>query len=162
MSLGAALLSALREGSFATAMRDSIWLYPVVETIHIFGFAILVGAVVMFDLRVLGVSKRISVRLLARHLLPWSLAALLLIVPTGTLMFSSEAIELAGNRAFIIKMTLLSLALANAVAFHVGSFRSAELWDQDTTAPPGARVHALTSILIWAGVITCGRMIAYV
>ena len=121
MSLGAALLSALREGSFATAMRDSIWLYPVVETIHIFGFAILVGAVVMFDLRVLGISKRISVRLLARHLLPWSLAALLLIVPTGTLMFSSEAIELAGNPAFLIKMTLLSLALANAVAVHVGS-----------------------------------------
>ncbi len=89
------------------------------------------------------------------------MAALLLIVPTGTLMFASGAIELAGNRAFVIKMTLLILAMTNAVAFHLGSFRCAEQWDQDTTAPPGARLHALTSILIWAGVITCGRMIAY-
>lgn len=70
MSPGSALLSALQEGSFASAMRDSIWLYPLIETIHIFGFAILVGAVVMFDLRVLGMSKCISVRQLARHLLP--------------------------------------------------------------------------------------------
>lgn len=162
MTPGAALLSALQEGSFASAMRDSIWLYPLIETIHIFGFAILVGAVVMFDLRVLGISKRISVRLMARHLLPWSLAALLLIVPTGTLMFASDAVELVGNRAFVIKMLLLMLALTNAAAFHLGSFRNAEQWDQDTTAPPGARLHAVASILIWAGVITCGRMIAYV
>jgi hypothetical protein len=57
MSPGAALLSALQEGSFASAMRDSIWLYPLIEIIHILGFAILVGAVVMFDLRVLGISN---------------------------------------------------------------------------------------------------------
>ncbi len=162
MGPGTALLSALQEGSFASAMRDSIWLYPLVETIHIFGFAILVGSIVMFDLRVLGISKRISVRLLARHLLPWSLAALLLIVPTGTLMFASDAVELVGNRAFVSKMTLLMLAATNAAAFHVGSFRNVERWDQGTSAPPGARLHALASILIWAGVITCGRMIAYV
>ena len=162
MGPGTALLSALQEGSFASAMRDSIWLYPLVETIHIFGFAILVGSIVMFDLRVLGISKRISVRLLARHLLPWSLAALLLIVPTGTLMFASDAVELVGNRAFVSKMMLLMLAATNAAAFHVGSFRKVERWDEDTAAPPGARLHALASILIWAGVITCGRMIAYV
>jgi hypothetical protein len=162
MAPGTALLSALQEGSFASAMRDSMWLFPLVETIHIFGFAILVGSVVMFDLRVLGVSKRISVRLLARHLLLWSAAALLLIVPTGTLMFASEAMDLVGNRAFVIKMLLLMLAMTNAAAFHLGSFRNAEQWDQDTTAPPAARLHALASILIWAGVISCGRMIAYI
>ncbi len=162
MNAGGSWLAALHEGSLAAAMRESMWLFPLVETIHIFGFSVLVGAVVMFDLRVLGISKRISVRLLARHLLPWSLAALLWIVATGTLMFASEAIELAGNRAFVIKMTLLILAMTNAVAFHLGSFRGSEQWDQDRTAPPVARLHALTSILIWAGVITCGRMIAYV
>jgi hypothetical protein len=162
MTPGGALLNALHEGGFATAMRDSIWLYPAIQTVHIFGFAILVGAVVLFDVRVLGISKRIPVRLLARHLLPWSLAALLLILPTGVLMFASDAVDLVSNRAFVVKMLLLMLAGANAAAFHLGAFRNAEQWDQDTAAPLGAKLHAAASILIWAGVITCGRMIAYV
>jgi hypothetical protein len=76
-------------------------------------------------------------------------------------MFASDAVELVGNRAFVIKMLLLMLAMTNAAAFHLGSFRNAEQWDQDKTAPLGARLHAVASILIWAGVITCGRMIAY-
>lgn len=161
MAPGDALLGALEEGGIASAMRDSLWLFPLVETMHIIGFSILVGAVVMFDLRILGISKRISVRLLARHLLPWSVAALLLIVPTGTLMFASEASELVGNRAFVVKMLLLMLAGTNSAAFHLGSFRNAELWDQNAPAPMGAKLHAVASMLIWAGVITCGRLIAY-
>jgi len=156
-----ALLRTIEEDGIGSAMRDSLWLFPVVETVHIVGFAILVGAIIAFDLRILGVSKRISVRLLARHLLPWSLAALLLIVPTGVMMFASEASDLVGNRAFVTKMLLLMLAGANAAAFHLGSFRDAELWDQNTSSPPGAKLHALASILIWVGVITCGRFIAY-
>jgi hypothetical protein len=57
MAPGDALLGALEEGSIASAMRDSLWMYPLVETIHIIGFSILVGAVVMFDLRILGASR---------------------------------------------------------------------------------------------------------
>lgn len=161
MAAADALLGAIEEGGIGSAMRDSLWLFPVVETIHIVGFAILVGAVIAFDLRILGVSKRISVRLLARHLLPWSLTALLLIVPTGVMMFTSEASDLVSNRAFVVKMLLLMLAGANAAAFHLGPFRDAELWDQNTPSPAGAKLHALASILIWVGVITCGRFIAY-
>jgi hypothetical protein len=161
MAAADALLGALEEGGIGSAMRDSLWLFPAVETVHIVGFAILVGAIIAFDLRILGISKRISVRLLARHLLPWSLAALLLIVPTGVMMFASEASDLVSNRAFVIKMLLLMLAGANAAAFHLGSFRDAELWDQNTSSPPGAKLHALASIVIWVGVITCGRFIAY-
>ena len=156
-----ALLGALEEGSIGSAIRDSLWLFPLVETVHIVGFSILVGAVILFDLRILGISKRISVRLLARHLLPWSLAALLLIVPTGVMMFASEATDLVSNRAFVVKMLLLMLAGANAAAFHLGSFRNAELWDQNTAAPAGAKLHAFASMLIWVGIITCGRLIAY-
>ena len=162
MQPGTALLEALQEGSFAAAMRDSIWLYPVVETVHIIGFVILVGAVIMFDLRVLGVSKRVPVRMLAQYLLPWSAAALLLIVPAGFLMFSADATTMISNRAFVIKMVLLMLAATNAAAFHLGAFRNVDQWNQGTRAPGSARLHAAASLLIWLGVITCGRMIAYV
>ena len=162
MQPSAALLDALEEGSFAAAMRDSMWLYPAVETVHIIGFVILVGAVIMFDLRVLGISKRVPVRMLAQHLLPWSVAALLLIVPAGFLMFSADATSLISNRAFVVKMVLLMLAATNAAAFHLGSFRSVEQWDLGVPAPRSARLHSGASLFIWLGVITCGRMIAYV
>lgn len=161
MSPGARLLDALEQGGIAQAMRDSMWLYPVVETVHIVGFIILVGAVILFDLRVLGLSKRVPVRMLAAHLLPWGAAALVLIVPAGLLMFSSDAGNLVGNRAFVLKMLLLMLAGANAAAFHMGSFRTAERWDQGVTAPVSARLHAAASLLLWIGIVTCGRMIAY-
>lgn len=162
MQPGSALLDALEEGSFAAAMRDSIWLYPAVQTMHIIGFVILVGAVIMFDLRVLGVSKRVPVRMLAHHLLPWAVAALVLIVPTGFLMFSADATSLITNRAFVVKMVLLILAATNAAAFHLGALRNVERWDLGVAAPPIARLHAAVSLIVWLGVITCGRMIAYV
>jgi hypothetical protein len=162
MAPGAALLGALENGGIATAVRESMWLYPLIEIAHIVGFTILVGAVILFDLRVLGVSKRVPVRMLARHLLPWSAAALLLIVPAGLLLFATEATALIDNRAFVTKMVLLMLALTNAAAFHMGAFRGAEQWDQGMTAPRAARLHALASIVIWIGVIACGRLIAYV
>ena len=161
MTPGSALLGALEEGGVGAAMRDSLWLFPLVETVHIIGFSILVGALVAFDLRILGVSKRLSVRLLARHLLPWSLAALLLIVPTGVMMFASEATDLVDNGAFVAKMVLLMLAATNAAAFHLGVFRNAALWDQNAPSPTGAKLHAVASLLIWVSIITCGRMIAY-
>src|SRR3546814_15998926 len=82
-------LDQLEGSSLALAMRGELWLYPLVEVVHIIGFSLLVGAVVMFDLRVLGVSKDIAVTALACHLLPWALAALLLIVPAGLMRFSS-------------------------------------------------------------------------
>ncbi len=162
MTPGSQLLDALEHGGIAAAMRDSMWLYPVVETVHIVGFIILVGAVIMFDLRVLGLSRRVPVRMLAAHLLPWGAAALILIVPAGLLMFSSDAGNLVGNRAFVLKLLLLMLAGTNAAAFHMGAFRSVAQWDLGVTAPVSARLHAGTSLLLWIGIVTCGRMIAYV
>jgi hypothetical protein len=161
MSPGSQLLNALEHGGLAQAMRDSMWLYPAVETVHIVGFIILVGSVIMFDLRVLGLSRRVPVSMLARHLLPWGAAALFLIVPAGLLMFSSDAGSLVGNRAFVLKMLLLMLAGTNAAAFHMGVFRTVSKWDQGMAAPLGARLHAGVSLLLWLAIVTCGRMIAY-
>lgn len=161
MSPGAGLLQALEQGGIGEAMRSSMWLYPIVETLHILGFILLVGAVLMFDLRVLGLSKRVPVRMLAGHLLPWGAAALLLIVPAGLLMFASDASSMVGNRAFVIKMVLLMLAGTNAAAFHLGPFRSVDAWDQGVPAPLSARFHAGASLLLWIGIVTCGRLIAY-
>jgi hypothetical protein len=159
---GGGVLGAIEQSPLAAAMRGQLWLYPIVEIFHIAGFVVLVGAVVMFDLRVLGLSPGISIRALARHLLPWAVAALIVIVPTGLMMFSAHATEFVDNRAFALKLTLIMLAFINAATFHVGVFRRAETWDTVVSAPPAARAHALASLLLWVGVVSCGRLIAYV
>jgi hypothetical protein len=155
-------LLALEGSGFAAALRNDLWLYPIVEIFHIAGFVILVGSVAMFDLRVLGLSRGVSMRALARHLLPWSAGALMVIVPTGLLMFSAHATDFIGNPAFVTKITLILIAFANAAAFHVGVFREADAWDTQRAAPAAARLHAIASLLLWLAVISCGRLIAYV
>ena len=146
---------------FAVAMRQWLWLYPSVEIVHIIGFVTLVGSVAMFDLRVLGLSKRISVRGLARHTLPWTLGALLLVVPSGLMMFTAHATDFISNREFVLKMSLLMAAGANALWFHLGPYRSVTLWDTVVPAPAAAKFSAALSLAIWLCVISCGRLLAY-
>ena len=147
--------------ALARAMREWLWLYPIVEIVHISGFAMLVGSVVMFDLRVLGVAKHIPLRSLSRFLLPWSWAALLLVIPSGMLMFSAHAADFLGNPAFKLKMALLVAALMNTAFFHTGPYQGVANWDRDTAAPMSARLSAALSIVIWFSVISCGRLLAY-
>jgi hypothetical protein len=147
--------------AFARAMRESLWLYPSVEIVHISGFVILVGSVVMFDLRVLGLSRQIPVRLLARHLLPWSVAALLLIVPSGLAMFAAHASDFLGNRAFQLKMALLLAAGLNAVAFHTGPYQTVAAWNTDAAAPWTAQASVALSLVLWFSILACGRLLAY-
>jgi hypothetical protein len=154
-------LSVLEHSSLAEVMRHSLWTYPIVEIVHIVGFAILVGSVVLFDLRLLGFSRTVSIRSLERHLLPWSWVALLLIVPSGVAMLSAHATDFAGNPAFRVKLLLIAFAGVNALTFHYGVFRSVSTWDQHQPTPLAAKAAALLSLAIWLGVITCGRLIAY-
>lgn len=143
----------------AQALREGAWLYPVVETLHIIGFTVLVGAVAMFDLRVLGFGRQLPVKALARHLLPWSAGSMLLIVPTGLLLFVADPLALLANRVFLLKLGLMVLAGMNALAFHAGPYRQADAWPE--RAPPRAMLHALLSLALWFSVIACGRLLAY-
>lgn len=143
------------------AMRGDLWLYPLIEVVHIVGFAVLVGSVIMFDLRVLGLSKAVPVTALAHHLLRWAAVALLLIVPAGLMMFSAHPHDFASNDVFKLKLGLIAVAGANAGLFHVGVFRSVAHWDAQTSAPVIAKTQAAVSIALWISVVLCGRLLAY-
>ena len=155
-------LAAIERLPLAVAMRQELWLYPAVEIVHIIGFVMLAGSIIVLDLRLLGLTPTLPVRALARHVLPWSFGALLLIVPSGLLMFIAHASDLVGNTAFVVKMSLLFCAAINAALFHAGVFRGAAAWDAGVAVPGVARLHALASLLIWIGVLACGRLLAYV
>lgn len=152
---------ALENTALATTIRQDVWLYPIIEIFHIIGFVFLVGAAVMFDFRLLGLSKKISVKNLSRHLLPWSQASLIIIIPTGFLLFITNAVSLSGNTIFWIKLSLILLAGLNALLFHQTIFKSVGLWDVNCSTPLPARFIAIASILLWFTVIACGRLLAY-
>lgn len=144
------------------ALRASPGLYAATEIAHTVGFILLVGAVFFFDLRVLGMVKSLSVRALARLLLPWSWAALLVIIPTGLAMYAVNADILLESGVFKLKMGLLLAAALNAIFFLTGPYVGVKQWDVGASAPLAARLSAVASIFLWLGVISCGRLLAYV
>ncbi len=158
---GPAWLVWLELTGLGEAMRKSAWMYPIVEIVHILGFVVLVGAAMMFDLRVLGLGRGLPVTALARHLLRWSWVGLALVVPAGIMMLTAHATEFATNPAFLLKLALLATAAANVAFFHMVPYRSVRQWDVTGAAPGAARAAAALSIVIWIAVITCGRLIAY-
>ena len=161
MTPGEGAMHAVEAAGVARLMRESLWLYPGVEIVHITGIAVLVGSIAMFDVRLLGVGRALSVRALSGFLLPWTLGALLLIVPTGLMMFSAHATDFIDNPAFKAKLALLFCAGINAALFRTGVYQRVAAWDVGVAPPFAARAQALLSLLLWIGVITCGRLIAY-
>jgi hypothetical protein len=142
-------------------MRQWLYLYPAVETLHIIGIALLFGSIAVLDLRLLGLSRSIPVKRLAGHTLPWTAAAFVLIVPSGLAMFSAHASEFIGSPVFALKMCLILGAGVNAAIFHAGVFRRAAGWDVSVRPPLAARAAAAASLLVWISVIACGRLLAY-
>ena len=154
-------MGAIEGSAFGQAMRQWLWLYPSVEIVHIVGIALLVGSIAILDLRLLGLSRSLSVRRLASHILPWSVASFALIVPSGLAMFVAHAGDLISNPVFVVKMCLILAAGANAGVLHAGALRSADKWDVDVMPPNAARAAAAASLLLWISVIACGRLLAY-
>lgn len=153
--------SWLESSGIAVVMREWTWAYPIVEIVHIIGFVVLVGAAFLFDLRLLGVSRGLPVTQLARHLLRWSRVGLFVVVPTGFLMFMTNATKLAENPVFRIKLILIVLAGINALVFRLWTLNSVEDWNVNEPSPLAAKLSAVFSLVAWSTVISCGRLIAF-
>lgn len=155
-------LSWLENTSWAAGIRQSMWLYPTLEIIHLTGIVVLVGAAFMFDLRLLGFSKSLPLVALSRHLLPWSRRGLLLIIPSGILLFITEARTLGVDPTFWLKMILLGIAALNVLLFHRFIFNIPSDKNVQRELPLSSKISALISIVVWIAIIACGRLLAYV
>ncbi len=155
----ASLAAALEASWLGTAMRDSTVLYPLVNIMHLIGLVLVVGGIGLLDLRLLGAARQARI---ADLYMPLTAAAALgvgLQVATGVPLFASDATALAGNKAFILKMLLLTLALANAALFRL-------LWrervaDWDRNPPFIGLAQAALSLMLWVTIAVLGRLIAY-
>ena len=154
-------MGAIEMSALGVAMRQSLWLYPIVEIVHLTGISLLVGSIAMLDLRLLGFSNSVPVRRLASHTLPWTAGSFLLIVPSGLAMFVAHAGDLIASPVFVLKICLILTAGVNAAVFHAGAFRGASDWDVNRAPPPAARIAAALSLALWVSVIACGRLLAY-
>ena len=152
----------LENSSWATAIHQSLWLFPMLETAHLFGIISLVGATSALDLRLIGLTmKGEPVSRLAGRLLPWAWAGLTIQVVTGFCLFASEATRCFENKAFRIKMVMLVLAGLNALIFHQTVYRRVTSVDDAPATPVGAKLAGCCSILLWFGIVAAGRWIAF-
>jgi hypothetical protein len=156
------LAAAVESNVLATWLRSSAWGYPAVETLHISGLALLFGAAVAFDLRLLGVASLLPVDGVARFLLPLARIGFGVAVVSGLVLFMMQARTFAVMPLFFVKMALVAIAVANTMIFHRGIFRSVRGWSHGSRTPHRARVAAVVSLVCWTLALVCGRFLAYV
>jgi len=155
-------LTALENTSVGTAVRESIWLFPTIETVHVLAIVLVVGSIMIVDLRLLNLaSRRRPVSELLAEVLPWTWGAFVCAAITGSLLFSSSALKYAHNTPFRLKMLLLVVAAINMVVFHLGVFRSVSQWDHGQSPPGRARLAGGISLALWVWVVACGRWIGF-
>jgi hypothetical protein len=153
----------LDQTAVGSTIRQSLWLFPAIETVHLLGMAALVGTITVLDLRLLGWAmpqRRVS-EVVAR-LLPWAWLGFGVQVVTGVLLFSSEAVKIYGNPAFRLKMLLLLLSGIQALIFQTVVSRKLPTWDDRPALPVMAKVMGMISILLWVAIVTAGRFIGFV
>lgn len=155
-----ALAAALHETSLSQLLRQSVWLYPLVNTAHLLGIAMLFGAIAPLDLRLLGCWRAVPLEPLARVLLPMAVSGLALAVLTGALLFATRPQDYVAEPLLALKLGLILAAVVNALLLRLSP---AWGWLQGGDGAPGRawRVAALASMLLWLGAITAGRLIGY-
>jgi hypothetical protein len=162
MSWFPGFLGAIERSSVGDAVRLTPSLYPVLESLHVLGIALLVGSAVAVDLRLLGVGRSVlPVTVVARYLLPLSHIGFGLAVVTGLAMFTGVALQVGTSAAGPWKLGLIVVAGINIAVFHTGIYRTVDKWDIHTATPVRARIAAVVSVLTWTGVIIAGRFLAY-
>jgi len=145
-----------QNAGLTVAMRSSKWLFPVIACIHLMGLAVIGGSVLVVDLRLLGFGlRRQPLAMVAREAQRWLLLSLMVLLPTGFLLFMSKAVQCYTLPAFWIKMTSLFLALVFTFAVR----RRVLLADETRMNPVWGTAVAVVSLSLWASVAIAGKWI---
>jgi len=144
------------ETFFGTVVRESIWMFPIIESIHLTALCLMGGALILVDLRLLGFGlKEQGIDELARHVRPWLVGGVAVMLTTGVLLFLSEAIKCFYNTSFWVKMTALPIALL--FTFLVRNRAALNGLETSTRS----RLIGVASLLLWFTVAAAGRWIGY-
>jgi hypothetical protein len=157
------ILQWVNDTPLAEAVRNSDWLFPIFESIHVIAIVIVVGAITRLDLRLAGlVWRNRPVTEVSSEMLPWTWIAFAVATVFGLLLFESKPIQYLGMAFFDAKLTLLALAGANMLFFQYFIFRDVSAWDRDPVPPVAAQVAGSFSLALWVSVVICGRLMGFV
>jgi hypothetical protein len=155
------LFHAVQQTHLATAVRESELMYPIIMIMHLASIAFFGGMILMTDLRLLGLTLRaVPAAELIRQLRYWKWAGFTLMVTCGILLASSKADTYYPNPYFRIKISLLALVGVHALIFRRSVYRNPHL-DRSVAMPRAARAAACLSLVLWLGILSAGRWIAY-
>jgi hypothetical protein len=156
------LISYFEGSALADSIRENDNLFPLIESVHVVSICLVVGSILVVDLRLLGLaSLNRSVSRVTHGILPLTWFAFAVAVASGSLMFISNATKYLENGYFIAKLLLIGVAGLNMVVFHAISARSQPQWDNKARLPLAARLAGGLSILLWISVVACGRWIGF-
>lgn len=150
---------ALQDSAFAAAIRGGAHVYPFVNILHVLAVGLIVGSILALDFRILGFSRSVSAAGASKLLTPFTVAGLLIALPSGFALYASDAVSFSQNRLMWAKLVLIALGIANALLFR--RLWNRQLADWDASRFPLARAQALFSIAVWLAVPVLGRLVAY-
>ena len=140
------------------AMRRSLWIFPAIESVHLMGLALMGGAILTVDLRLLGLGLgRQAPAQVAREAERWLFISLIVMLPTGFLLFMASAVKCYHLPAFWVKMTSLLLVLVFTFAIR----RPVTMADETRINPVWARLVAIVSLSLWSTVAIAGRFVGF-
>jgi hypothetical protein len=146
----------------SVAIHESVWAYPIIESVHVLFLCLFAGVILMWDLRLMGlVLRRTPVSEMSARVLPWAVAGFIVMLISGSLLVYQEPLRAYDNPFFRAKAVMLILAGVNVLVFHRTIGRGIPKWNVDPVPPARARLAGGVSLSLWAMIIVCGRLIAY-
>jgi hypothetical protein len=154
------LEAALRSFRHVAALMQLQWSWPMAESAHFIGLTLLFGSIAAWDLRLLGVAKEVPVKAFHR-LVPFAVIGFAINLASGLTFLMTFPDQYVYNPAFHLKMACIVLAGLNVAVFYLTLFRRVNALGPDAQPPLSARASGAISLILWATVIVCGRMITF-
>ena len=144
------------------ALRESLNAYPALLTAHVVSMCLFAGLIAFWDLRLVGFAlKRVSVTEIPTRIFPWALTGFAISCGTGLVLLYSKPLTYFTNFYFWLKMAMLIVAGINMIVFHFTTYKTVEAWKKDEVLPRSAQFAGVVSLVLWIGIISTGRMMAY-
>lgn len=153
---------SIEYSSLGISIAESLWAFPMIETLHVIALVTVLGTLLVMDLRMLGwASTAVPIRKVSEDTLKWTWMAFVVAAITGTLLWISKTSSYMINPYFLTKMGLMAVAGLNMLFFHFVTYKTVDQWDTAASPPTAVKLSAVLSLVLWVVIVFCGRAIGF-